>query len=286
MNYPAEADIIVMLRHLVNALHPYAKAQNVKLQFKTDLTEIVIPYYPEEISHDFISLLSRIIEYTPEKELVTVSVTIINDPSKSLLKISIKNTGINLARILEITQGLKQEVVIQTEGDTGTFFELTLHVQQKKPEENEFKQIIFDVTKRLPSFYAEIRKRLYSHFTKAENLVALLSTHHPKDAAFLQKINAVIFENLDRDGFNANHLSKAMAMSRAQLYRRLQPLIRQSPGCYIRSVRIQKAKELLETTEFSVGEVAFKTGFLSQSHFTKVFIEQYGVKPSLFRRKR
>jgi AraC-like DNA-binding protein len=101
----------------------------------------------------------------------------------------------------------------------------------------------------------------------------------------MKKINNLISENLDKEGFDANHLSKAMQMSRAQLYRKLQAMIRQTPGCYIRKIRIQKAKELLETTDMRVGEVAYKTGFQTSSHFTRLFIQYYGVKPSLFCRQ-
>ena len=286
MIYPAEADIIVMLQHLIKALQPYATAQNIQLDFTTDFPELIILYQPEEITHDIISLLCRVISYTPEKQSVNVSLNIMNEHESHFLKISVKNTGINLTKITEIAQGLKQQLIIQDDAEKGTLFELCWPFNFRDQPDNGLSQKAIDVPNRLPRFYAEIRKRLRSHFTKAENLVALLSTHHPKDAVFLQKVNALILANLDKDGFNANHLSKALNMSRAQLYRRLHPLIRQAPAFYIRSIRIQKAKELLETTELNIGEVAFKTGFQSQSHFTKVFIEQFGVKPSLFRRKR
>jgi transcriptional regulator GlxA family with amidase domain len=136
----------------------------------------------------------------------------------------------------------------------------------------------------LPKFYAEVRKRLHSHFTQAEKLVAALSDNRPREAAFLQKINALIFANLEDEQFDSTALCKAMAMSRTQLFRRLKPLIRQAPAHYIKTIRLQKAKALLETTDLTVGEVAFKTGFQTPSHFTKVFLQQYGVLPSLFRR--
>jgi len=137
----------------------------------------------------------------------------------------------------------------------------------------------------LPSFYSEIRKQLQSHFTKSDKLLAALVSRHPKDAVFLQKVNFLILTNIDRDGFNSNYLSKALGMSRTQLYRKLHPIIRQAPGVYIQTMRIQKAKELLETTDMRIGEVAFNTGFQTPSHFTRVFTKHYGVRPSVFCRK-
>ncbi len=49
-------------------------------------------------------------------------------------------------------------------------------------------------------------------------------------------------------------------------------------------MRLEKAKELLETTDSSISEAAFQTGFNSPSNFTKVFREKYGITPSQFRR--
>lgn len=116
--------------------------------------------------------------------------------------------------------------------------------------------------------------------------MAALSQSRPLEASFLQKINALIKANLHDEHFDTLALCKAMAMSRTQLFRRLKPLIRQAPATYIKTMRLQKAKELLETTELTVSEVAFKCGFTTPSHFTKVFQRQYGLLPSLFQRSR
>jgi transcriptional regulator GlxA family with amidase domain len=108
---------------------------------------------------------------------------------------------------------------------------------------------------------------------------------YPREAAFLQKINAVIVANMENEFFDATALSKEMNMSRTSLFRRLKPLIQQAPATYIKSIRLQKAKELLETTDISVGDAAFNTGFQTQSHFTKAFSDKFGFLPSTIRRK-
>jgi len=135
-------------------------------------------------------------------------------------------------------------------------------------------------------FYAEMRKRLQSHFSRSEQLVATLSLHQPKEACFLREVNALIESNMDREGFDVGQLSTALCMSRVQLYRKLKSLIRQTPADYIKALRLRKAKGLLETTDLRIGEIAFQTGFRSQSHFTRVFTEQYAMSPSLFSRSK
>ncbi len=286
MNIRVEADIIGMLRHIVCALQAFSKTHEVELSFQSDNEELIISYDPEEISNIITRLICRVVAYTPPKQSLLIKATLVNEPGRKFLEILVRNTGINLSRVIQITEEFKHRVAIKSTGSEETIYELQLEFQEpvnfpgeipknKKPNSSQI----------LPIFYTKVRRHLQSHFTKSENLIALLSSRHPKDAAFLQKVNVLILTNIENDGFNANHLSNAMGMSRAQLYRKLQPIIRQAPGSYIQTLRIQKAKELLETTDLRVGEVAFKTGFQTPSHFTRIFIKHYGVRPSLFSRQ-
>ena len=101
----------------------------------------------------------------------------------------------------------------------------------------------------------------------------------------MQKINALIKANLEKDNFDTNALCKAMSLSRTQLFRRLKSLIKEAPANHIKTMRLQKAKELLETTDCTISEITFKTGFQTISHFTKIFKKRYGIVPSVYRQK-
>ncbi len=57
-------------------------------------------------------------------------------------------------------------------------------------------------------------------------------------------------------------------------------------GEYIRKLRIDKALQLLDTTAYSMGEIAYLTGFSDQSHFTRIFKQHTGQSPAAYRRKR
>jgi len=54
-------------------------------------------------------------------------------------------------------------------------------------------------------------------------------------------------------------------------------------GNYLESVRIHKAQELLQRTEESITRIAEKTGYASQSYFTKVFKKRVGMSPLKYR---
>jgi len=55
-------------------------------------------------------------------------------------------------------------------------------------------------------------------------------------------------------------------------------------GDYIRKLRIDKAKNLMDTTAYSLTEIAYLTGFSDQSHFTRIFKKQTGENPSVYKR--
>jgi hypothetical protein len=57
-------------------------------------------------------------------------------------------------------------------------------------------------------------------------------------------------------------------------------------GEYIRKLRIEKAVQLLESTTYSLAEIAYLTGFSDQSHFTRIFKKQMGQNPSDYRKNK
>jgi AraC-like DNA-binding protein len=285
MNNRKETDVIEMLKYTVVSLKSFARIHGVKLGFRSRYKEILLYYSPEEILHVVIKLICRSITYTTPGRNISLDVSMAEIAGRKILKICLRVTGINLFWISQITQDIRQNIIVQSTPDGGTTYLLEWPFLKTLVSELDRNEISGQNHQHLPSFYSEIRKHLQSHFTKADKLLATLASQNPKDAVFLEKVNFLILTNIDKDGFNSNRLSKAMGMSRTQLYRKLHPIIRQAPGVYIQTMRIQKAKELLETTDMRIGEVAFNTGFQTPSHFTRIFSKHYGVKPSAFFRK-
>lgn len=56
-------------------------------------------------------------------------------------------------------------------------------------------------------------------------------------------------------------------------------------GDYIRKMRIDKAIQLIQTSNYSLTEIAYLTGFSDQSHFTRIFKQHTGNNPSAYRKK-
>lgn len=98
--------------------------------------------------------------------------------------------------------------------------------------------------------------------------------------AFLQKLNGVIAAYMGDADFGLPQLCKKMGLSRAQVYRKIKELTGQSPAVYIRNVKLQKAKDLLQNTDLNVSEVAYEVGFKDLSYFSRSFSEEFGISPS------
>ena len=57
------------------------------------------------------------------------------------------------------------------------------------------------------------------------------------------------------------------------------------PIRYLRQLRMERAKDLLESSFLSVKEIAFQVGLNDESHFVRDFKSTYGYSPALYRSK-
>jgi signal transduction histidine kinase/DNA-binding response OmpR family regulator len=124
------------------------------------------------------------------------------------------------------------------------------------------------------------RKRLLSRFQAGTLLEPDTPELPERDRQFLDKVNAAIEEHLDDDQFGVDQLLKELAMSRTQLHRKLKALTDQSTTQYVRGVRLEHGRRLLQTGDYNVTEVAFRVGFNSQTYFSRSFKEYFGYAPS------
>lgn len=259
------------------SLQSYAIDRNIQLNFTPTEKEIIVFHPADKLISGFTKLLRSIIEYMPDNNTLYVTTEIIKKDFTQDVSVKIRNTGINLKQIPAVTNNCNIPARIFSFSASETTFEVCYSLSSSA---NDTKNNLANG----PFNYINFVKGIKSHFSKLNNHVERLSETRPKEAAFLTNINNCILKNMEDERFDANALSTAMTMSRAQLLRRLKSITGNSPGFYIKTLRLEKAKELLETLDVSVSEAAYKTGFGSPSNFTKVFTDKYGLTPSQFRR--
>lgn len=126
---------------------------------------------------------------------------------------------------------------------------------------------------------AEIR-RLLEAYKLTDYPKAFEMKKAPQESSFLTLVQTTLETHLSDENFGIAELCELLNISRAQLHRKLKSLTGLSTSHYIRSLRLEIARELLETTTMNVSEVAFKVGFSSAAYFSKVFKSQFGYAPS------
>ncbi|WP_179955163.1 two-component regulator propeller domain-containing protein [Maribacter luteus] len=101
------------------------------------------------------------------------------------------------------------------------------------------------------------------------------------DKGFIQKVLNYVHENMSDPDLSVELLAKELNLSRSQLYRKIKTLTGQTVNEFLRNVRLQKAKQIIETDEdVSISQVCYQVGFSSPSYFTKCFKTHFGVLPT------
>jgi YesN/AraC family two-component response regulator len=104
----------------------------------------------------------------------------------------------------------------------------------------------------------------------------------PLDVKFVENAIKCVEKNVDSADFSVEDLGVELGISRAYVYKKIMALTGKSPLEFIRTIRLQHAAQLLEKSQLSVSEVAYKVGFNNPKYFTKYFKEQYHVLPSQY----
>jgi len=282
MSLSINADLVPLFRGLVTGLQPFASAQDVKLVFESSVANLQASYNPEEVLSEITMLLSRIVTFTPQSYSVKVSMGKCNKNVDQCI-LAVENTGVDLSKLGEILSSVKNGLLVERKNN-GTRFIVSIPTKQNN--------IVFKKTlkngvllpKKYPMYYSAVTKRLTTHFSNTENMEKSAELKSNSEGVFLKKLNAVVYSHLANPDFKVDTLADAMALSRTQLFRKVKALTQKSPQQYLRFVRLEKAKRLLQSNDrdLNVSEVGYEVGFASKSHFTRSFQKEFGFNPSDF----
>ncbi|SEC66729.1 Two component regulator propeller [Maribacter dokdonensis] len=127
----------------------------------------------------------------------------------------------------------------------------------------------------------ELRKRFKKEITLQPKEVTVTSL----DEKFLQQAVETVEKHMMNTDFNVEMLVKEMGHSRSNLYLKFKELTGLSSSEFIRNIRLKRAIQLLDNSDFSVKEIMFRTGFNTASYFSKCFKKEFGVVPSEYIKK-
>ena len=83
---------------------------------------------------------------------------------------------------------------------------------------------------------------------------------------------------------SAESFAQGMGFGRTLFFKKVKQLTGLTPNDYIRKIRLEKAAELLLTTNMTAAEIAYKVGFDDQYYFSKSFKRYFGQPPSQYRK--
>ena len=99
----------------------------------------------------------------------------------------------------------------------------------------------------------------------------------------LRRIRAYIDAHIG-EHISLEDLAREAGVSRFHFARQFRLSTGESPMGYLRRVRIERSKSILQSRETTIAEVAATLGFSDQSHFTRTFGRLVGVSPGSFAR--
>ncbi len=106
---------------------------------------------------------------------------------------------------------------------------------------------------------------------------------HKEDKNLLITILNVIYDNLNNEDLTIEFLASETTISKIQLYRKIKQITGKTPTEFIRSIRLKHAGKLLKTTNKTVKEIMYSSGFSNKAYFYREFSKKYNKTPKEYR---
>ena len=127
----------------------------------------------------------------------------------------------------------------------------------------------------------ENRRKLQARYAGTEPAPSDIPEVQQEDA-FIARFREYVEKHIDNEDMDVQVLCRALSISRAQLYRKINAVTGKSATSLIRAIRLGRAKTLLKNPEYNITQVAYEVGFRYPEYFSRAFSEEFGMTPSQF----
>ncbi|WP_407431186.1 two-component regulator propeller domain-containing protein [Arcticibacter sp.] len=103
-----------------------------------------------------------------------------------------------------------------------------------------------------------------------------------KDEEFIKQVIKIIEESMEDSEFNIDSVAESVGFGRTTFYKKLKSLTGLAPVEFVREMRLKRSKQLLDSGEYTISEIAYTTGFKSLGYFSTCFKEKYKLSPSAY----
>jgi signal transduction histidine kinase/ligand-binding sensor domain-containing protein/DNA-binding response OmpR family regulator len=129
------------------------------------------------------------------------------------------------------------------------------------------------------------RNKLKKEYSKEINIEPSEITVVSNDDKFIRKLVTIVENSMNDNLLSVEYLASEVGMSRANLYRKIQAILNDTPVNFIKKIRLKRAEQLLKKDELYLSEIAYMTGFNNQKYFGKCFQKEYGMSPTEYIKK-
>jgi len=120
----------------------------------------------------------------------------------------------------------------------------------------------------------------------SELLTAMLHRSSPVERSRPIWLRAAydLIQDCHAEDLTIGNVAKLVGVHPTHLARAFRSFFGCTPGDLLRARRLEKAAEMLLSTDLSIAEIALEGGYSDQAQFTKAFHQMYGTPPGSYRR--
>lgn len=100
------------------------------------------------------------------------------------------------------------------------------------------------------------------------------------DNDFYNRFLDIFNREMGNSAITVDIIASRMGLERSQFYRKIKALTNYAPVELMRRLRLKHGRKLLTTTDLSISEIAYQTGFSTPAYFTKCYRDAFGRTPS------
>lgn len=104
-----------------------------------------------------------------------------------------------------------------------------------------------------------------------------------EDERFCRKLERLVNTRMRNPNLNIDVIAAQFGIGRTNFYRKVRELMGMSPNDYLRKCRMERAAELLRSTEQPVADICAQVGMPDAQYFSRVFKSYFGMPPSTYR---
>lgn len=97
---------------------------------------------------------------------------------------------------------------------------------------------------------------------------------------FIEQVKGFIVKNIDKENLTIDEIASELCMSRTAFFNKWKALTGEAPKYFIYRIRLEKARELLESGKYSVNVVPEMIGLKNLKNFRHKYKEYFGITPS------